>query len=162
MPKINVQGSGHAGPAPLPGGHQYLVYPNAHPHYLQTLKHSIHIIDTKIKSYQPCNDAFRALPGGRTLLQVWSDPDVWINFDPSLNHGDYGATRGKDITITAFSLRMGYWTVAATLVHELAHVNGASGTTHDAEGTLHSCLLKNLEDPAIIGQIVQASKVRMA
>jgi hypothetical protein len=162
MPKINVQGSGHAGPAPLPGGHQYLEYPSAHPHYLHALKHAIRIIDSRIKSYQPCNDAFKTLPGGLTLLQVWNDPNVWINFDPSLQNGDYGATRGKEVTITAFSLRAGYWTVAATLVHELAHVNGASGTTHDAEGTLRSCLLKNLENPSIIGSIVRASGARIA
>ena len=160
MPKINASGSGHSGPAPLPGGHQYLAYSNAT--YVHTLKRAMDIIQHKITAHKPCNEAFKQLPGGRTLAQIWVDPNVWINFDPSSKHGDYGATRGKDITITAFSLRMGHWTVAATLVHELAHVNGASGSTHAAEATLSSCLLSNLEDPNIIGQVARASIYRIA
>ena len=160
MARINIPGAGHAGPAPLPGGHQYLTYTDAN--FLATLKRAIQIIDTRIKSNTACNTAFSALPGGRSLLQVWTDNSVWINFDPRRLQGDFGATRGNDITITAFSLAMGHWTTAATLVHEMAHVNGASGTTHDAEGTLRSCLLQGLEDPTIIGAIVQSAKNRIA
>ena len=162
MPHINEQGSGHTGPAPLPNGHQYLPYPATPPIFLQTLKQAIRIIDTKIKGYKPCNDAFKALPGGRTLAQIWSDTAVWINFDPSTTHGDYGATRGNNVTITAFTLRKGVWPTTATLVHELAHVGGAPGTNHDAEGTLRRCLLKNLEDPNIIGELIRTSKVSVA
>jgi len=157
---INTPDTGHLGPDPLPGGHQYLTYTDAH--FLATLKQAVHIIDAKIKTYKPCNDRFKDLPGGRTLLRVWTDRSVWINFDPRRRHGDFGATRGNDITITAFSLAMGRWTTAATLVHELAHVNGASGDTHDAESTLRSCLLQDLEDPTIIGAIVKSGNTRIA
>jgi hypothetical protein len=159
MPQINTPVTKHAGPAPLPGGHQYLPYTDAA--FLTTLKSAIQLIDVKIKGQVSCDNAFKALPGGRTFLQVWTDPSVWINFDPKRTAKDYGATRGNDITITAYSLAMGAWTVAATLVHEMAHVNGASGTTHAAEATLKSCLMKDLEDPGIIGSIITASRTRI-
>jgi hypothetical protein len=151
MPNINIPASGHIGPAPIPGGHQYLPYTDAR--HLATLRRAIQIIDARIRGHAPCNQAFRALPGRRSFAEVWGDNSVWINFDPSVAIEDYGATRGNEVTITAFSLNGGIWTVAATLVHEFAHVNGAPGDTHEAEGTLRSCLLKNLENPAIIGKI---------
>lgn len=160
MPRINTPATGHAGPTPLPGGHQYLAYTDAA--FVSTLNRAIAIVEHRIRGHVSCDNAFRLLPGGRTFSQVWNDPGVWINFDPSRAQGDFGATRGREITVTAFSLAMGRWTVAATLVHEMAHVNGASGTTHDAEATLRSCLLRGLEDPTIIGQIVRSSSTRYA
>lgn len=160
MPTVNTPASGHVGPTPLPGGHQYLPYTD--PHFITTLHRAIYIIDSKICGFMPCNNAFALLPGRRTFAALWADNTVWINFDPSIRAKDYGATRGRDITITAYALRMGKWTVAATLVHELAHVNGASGTTRDAEATLRNCLLKNLEDPGIIGEVAQSARSRIA
>jgi hypothetical protein len=156
MPMINLPTSGHVGPAPLVGGHSYLTYTNAT--FLHTLNSAVHIITKRIFGYAPCDAAFTALPGGRTFREVWADPDVWLNFDPSRRQGDFGATRGNDITITAFSLAMGRWTVAATIVHEMAHVNGAPGNTHAAEATLRDCLLKGLEDPTIIGAIPRSPR----
>jgi len=158
MPRINTPKSNHKGPAPLPGGHQYLPYTDWS--YLHTLKRAIHIIDTRIRDNAGCNASFKALPGGRTFAQIWTDKSVWINFDPSKQDGDYGATRGSDTTITAFSLMRGHWTVAATLIHELAHVNGAPGNTHQAEATLKSCLLPGLEDPTIIGKLLLSPNTR--
>ncbi len=46
---------------------------------------------------------------------------------------------------------MGRWTVAASLVHELAHVNGAPGDSHAAEATLPCCGFAALYVPTIIG-----------
>ena len=43
--------------------------------------------------------------------------------------------------------------LVATLIHELAHVNGASGVDHAAEQTLTSCLMQAHHDPNIIGQL---------
>jgi hypothetical protein len=151
MVQINTAASGHAGPAPLPGGHRYETYTSEA--FLATLRRAMKIIDDRIVGHKPCNDAFKALPGGRSFADVWADNTVWINFDPTRAQGDFGATRGKEVTITAFSLAMGRWTTAATLVHELAHVNGAPGNTHAAEATLRHCLLAGLEDPTIIGAI---------
>jgi hypothetical protein len=151
MPQINTPTSGHAGPAPLPGGHKYQPFTNAV--LVSTLTSAMKIIDTRIKGNKKCDEAFKALPGGRTFARIWADNSVWINFDPSKAGGDFGACRGNDITLTAYTLGMGRWTVAATLIHELAHVNGASGLTHDAEATLSACLLPGLEDKTIIGRL---------
>ncbi|HKO49135.1 MAG TPA: hypothetical protein VJV79_15490 [Polyangiaceae bacterium] len=52
--------------------------------------------------------------------------------------------------------RMGQWTLAATLIHELAHVNGASGHDAAAERSLLPCLMGNLYDPHIIGRVDSA------
>ena len=153
MPNINTADSKHAAPG-ANSGWQWLPY--ADDALLITLRHAIRIIDHKINGYKPCNEAFKALPGGRTFAEVWKDPDVWISFDPKNNGRDFGATvtvGGKEVTITKYALRMGYWTTAATLVHELAHVNGADASGHAAEGTLRKCLLHKLEDPNIMGVI---------
>jgi len=159
VPKINTPGSGHGAPAPV-AGWQWLAYSNAA--YLAALRRAVRIIDTRVKGHRPCDNAFRALPGGRTFSQVWNDSTVWISYDPGGTANRYGATLGKEVTITAYSLRMGHWTVAATLVHELAHVNGAGGATTAAEDTLKSCLLHGLHDPTIIGRIVRRSLRRLA
>lgn len=158
MPRINTAGSGHAGPVPIPGGHQYLPYTD--PTFLATLQRAISIISTRINGNARCEVAFQALPGRRTFMQIWMDNSIWINFDPSRMGGDFGAARGKEITITAYALAMGHWTVAATLIHELAHVNGAPGITHQAEATLRSCLLPGLEDPTIIGKLTGPANSR--
>ena len=158
MPRINTAASGHAGPVPIPGGHQYLSYTDAT--FIATLQRAVGIIDSRIRGSSKCDAAFRALPGGRTFAQIWADNSVWINFDPSRTGGDYGATRSKEVTITAYALAMGHWTVAATLIHELAHANGAPGITHQAEATLRSCLLPGLEDPAIIGKLTGPANYR--
>jgi hypothetical protein len=153
LPQINIPSSGHTGPAAI-AGWQWLPYTDAD--YLKTLKEAITIINDRINGNQPCDNAFRALPGGRTFAQVWSDNAIWISYDPKNDGHNYGVTNavnGKEISITQFSLRMGRWTTAATLIHELAHTNGAPGTTHLAEGTLRHCLLRGLEDPSIIGAI---------
>ena len=148
MPSINQPAAGHAGPV-VPGGHAYQPLTNAG--FVRLVQDAFAIITPRITGHAPCNAAFRALPNGRTFAALWVDPAIWINFDPRNVSGDFGATSGNDITITAFSLGMGKWTVAATLVHEMAHVNGAPGNTHAAEGTLRSCLLADHENPAIIG-----------
>ncbi len=150
MPSINIPGSGHAGP-PTNSGWQWLPYTDDA--MLSTLRRAIHVIDSRIKDYKPCNAAFKALPRGRSFAQVWNDPTIWISYDPNQGGLNYGATLGQDVTITRYALHMGLWTTAATLVHELAHTNGADGISHDAEGTLRSCLLQGLENPQIVGSI---------
>jgi hypothetical protein len=92
--------------------------------------------------------SFSGLPGGRTLSSRIAS-EIWINFDPSTRHGDWGWTipssHPNDIVITAYTCRMGRWSLAGTIVHELAHLNGADGHSHAAEETLRGC---GLESPA--------------
>jgi|SRR5450631_2798019 hypothetical protein len=160
MPSINTPASKHAGPAATMGW-QWLPYTNAT--MLAALRRAIHIIDVRIKGSKPCNAAFKALPSGRTFAQVWSDPSIWINYDPDRIGHRFGVTHSlggtHNISITQYALSMGEWTTAATLIHELAHTNGApGGRSHAAEATLSKCLLNSLENKAILGAIQRASK----
>jgi hypothetical protein len=81
---------------------------------------------------------------------------VWISYDPGSASGRFGATLGNEVTLSQYAFRMGSWTLVATLIHELAHVNGADGVSHDAEATLQKCLMGAHHDPAILGQIRSA------
>jgi hypothetical protein len=153
MPQINTPHSGHVAPPPKSG---YSWLPYTKQRHLATLQQAIRIIDSRVENSHSCNLAFQALPGGRSFAQVWRDPNIWISYDPKADGTSYGATDyvgGKEITITEFTLRMGVWTTAGTLIHELAHTNGADGVSHDAEGTLKKCLLQTVEDPTILGMV---------
>src|SRR5664279_2091109 len=127
MPTINTPSSAHAGPATI-AGWQWLPYTDAT--LLHTLRDAIHIISARINGNKPCDAAFKALPSGRTFAQVWADASIWVSYDPDNIGTKYGVTDrvgGSEISITRYALRMGRWTTAATLIHELAHTNGAPG-----------------------------------
>ena len=157
MATIHVPGDAHATPV---GRHQWLPYSDARKK--KVVEDALFILKHNIKGSRPCNRCFEALSGGRSFDDVLGDAGVFISFDPANRQGDFGATIGSDVTITDFSIRMGRWTVAATLVHELAHVNGAPGDTHDAENTLTCCGLGALHDPNIIGAADEPPGSRMA
>jgi hypothetical protein len=83
---------------------------------------------------------FRTLPNGRSLTELLADSDIWINFLVGSNaFGMTNAVSGKEIAIGVRSFRIGRWTVLATLVHELAHVNGVDPDT-DAKGAERAVL----------------------
>lgn len=92
---------------------------------------------------------FKGLSGRRSLTQLLVDNSIWINYHATIIH--YGETEfalsaGNEIALSNKCCRMGRWTLLATLIHELAHTNGADGTTHDAELALIHCGLgKNSE-----------------
>lgn len=72
------------------------------------------------------NTYFKTLPGGRSLQQLLDDRTIWINYHATMT--DYGETDrvgGKEIAISKTAFDVGRWTVLATLIHELAHSNGA-------------------------------------
>jgi hypothetical protein len=54
---------------------------------------------------------------------------------------------GKEIAVSETSFKIGRWTVLATLIHELAHSNGApGGADKRAERAVYACGLgKKLE-----------------
>jgi hypothetical protein len=151
MPKINKPRSGHTGPSPV-AGWEWLPFADAT--YLKRVERAVQIIDLRIKGHKPCDSAFKALPGGRSFADIWSDSSIWISYDSGGAAGRFGATLGKEITVSQYSCRMGHWTLVATLIHELAHVNGADGVSHDAEATLQSCMMSAHHNPAIIGQLI--------
>lgn len=149
--KINTAASGHMGPVKN-GNAEWLSYQPAQATQLRMLERAMNIINSNIKGSRPCNTAFSALPNGRSFDDVFNDDSIWISYCP--DNDDYGFTNrvsGSEITICQLAFRWGYWTVVGTLVHEMAHTNGAPIDTHAAEGTLLSCGLAKVHDPTIIG-----------
>jgi hypothetical protein len=102
-----------------------------------------------------CNAAFEALPGLRPFSDVWHDPNVWISFsmDPVDVHYGWSFEFGRDVAITHAAFSRSWTFVAATLVHELAHINGAPGPpSRAAEDTLRHCGFEWQRDPTVVGQ----------
>jgi hypothetical protein len=116
-----------------------------------------------------CNAAFAALPGGRDFSAIFNDPDVWISYNSNPQAGLFGthaaAPFNKEITIAAyvFTLPNPIAILAATIVHELAHVNGAPGwPSPAAESTLPPCGFGAEYDPGILGLLKSAKRNRLA
>lgn len=101
-----------------------------------------------------CEQAFRALPRHRGFRDVWMDPGVWIRYTSSIRARGYTHPNGLDVAVTlaGFGASPIQWrSIAATLVHEMAHVNGAPGTDRTAEAVLRECLFADHHDPYILG-----------
>ena len=113
-----------------------------------------------------CNAAFAKLVGRRNFAAVWKDPGIWISFNPNPVEGAFGITYKKDIAIYAhvFTLREPVRWIAGTLIHELAHVNGAPGTadSKEAEATLLSCGFDDVHNPATVGAVRRPKQVDLA
>lgn len=155
MPQINSPTTPHRGPSAV-GGWQWLPFSDAS--FLSHVRQALDIITTRISTQRDCDDAFRRLPHGRGFPDVWFDPTIWISFDPTLVGGRFGATLANEITLSQYACRMGAWTIVATLIHELAHVNGAGGSTNAAESVLNHCRMKEHFHPEIIGQVIRAPR----
>lgn len=151
MPQIHLPSSNIQAPAKIHGW-QWLPYRDAK--LLDNLKRAIALIDKRIKGNPTCEKAFANLKKGRSFSEVWNDPSVWISYDPDKSGTMHAVVIGNHMTLTAYTLAMGQWTTAATIIHELAHVNGApGGNSSQAEDILLECLLKDLHNPAYIGRL---------
>jgi hypothetical protein len=123
------------------------------------------ILDNKgiLKS---CNAAFAKLLGGRDFTALWKDPSIWVSFNPNPADGLFGITYKKDIAIAAyvFAQREPVRWIAATLVHELAHVNGAPGGEESkaAESTLPQCGFDDKYNPATVGMVLRPKTIYLA
>jgi len=85
---------------------------------------------------------FETLPLRRSLTNLLADNTIWINYNPSLTiEGTTNFAGGNEIAIGPPSFRVGRWMVLATLIHELAHVNGVRGrvSPQAAEDALLHC-----------------------
>jgi hypothetical protein len=94
------------------------------------------------------NDYFRSLPRGRSLTQILADRTIWISFAPDIDAmGGTDPNGLKEIGIAPIAYQWGRWTVLGTLVHELAHTNGAPGGASRAaeEALIHCGLGKHSE-----------------
>lgn len=138
MSSIQINIGDHA--SRMPG---YVLFPN---HY----RNDIYWVRKKsrwITINKPhANSYFKSLTGGKSLSELLKDKSIWINYHATM--GYYGETEyagGKEIAISNYACRRGRWTMLATLIHELAHANGAAGG-HSAELALVHCGLGNMSE----------------
>lgn len=84
---------------------------------------------------------FKSLSEGNSLRKLLADSSIWINYHATMTYfGETEYVGGKEIAISDAACRWGRWTMLATLVHELAHANGAAGgSSHAAELALIHC-----------------------
>lgn len=119
-------------------------------------------LDKKIDLYGPCNKYFKSLPKGRSFSHFWRDNSIFIDFSPSTIAQFYGATHSndKDICISAWCLdAQNRWMIAATIIHEFAHIAGApGGVSHAAEKAADKCGFKPQYNPTILGSIEKLGK----
>lgn len=143
MISVNSSKNPHSGPlgaGPVPD------------RYLGTLKEALRILTHRVRDDGRCNESFLALPYQNDFRSFIDNPYIWINYDPA-NDGELcGWTRPNvypmDIVLTQYSLRMGKWLAAATIIHELAHLNGApGGDSHTAELRVLECGLHSANGP---------------
>ena len=134
---------------PVPGGGDARFWPYAGGGSRATLTRAINIIQSRIyRTSSSCNTYFSHLPGSLRFDDIWTDPDFWLYWDPRGNPGFYGATSGKNTTVSQFALAKGTWVTVATIVHEMAHIGGAPGApSMAAENALPKCGLAGLVDP---------------
>lgn len=93
------------------------------------------------------NVYFKTLPQGRTLTQILNDSSVWVNYHATMPFFGEAEIGGHELAIAERSFRIGRWTVLATLIHELAHINGApTGASTLAEEALLHCGLGKMSE----------------
>ena len=110
--------------------------------YYSSLKWARSKLFDVAKHNPPANTFFRSLPGGRSLTSLINDSGIWINYAPSVAPL-FGQTRmgTGEIGISDRPFALGRWMVLATVVHELAHVDGAPNTGGNtlAEEAVYHC-----------------------
>ncbi len=147
---IHTPGDGHISPSADALGHTWLRYTDVK--QITMLQLALGIMQKNVRGNTQCNACFSSLPGGRTFDSVLDDPSVFI----SLNIGpDRAVTKifDHDIAISVGEYDRGRWAVAATLCHEMAHINGAPTTTTQAEDTLGCCGFGADRTPGLVGSV---------
>lgn len=109
------------------------------------------------KNIHSADAYFRTLPNRKRLTTLLADNTIWINYHPTSSAlGLTNYAGGKEIAISNKAFKIGRWTVLATLIHELAHVNGVRGsvTPLAAERAVLECglgkrseLTSGIDDP---------------
>lgn len=102
------------------------------------------------------NKYFKKMPDGKSLTQLLNDSSIWINYCPGLTLFGEAQISGKELAIGPNSFPKGKWVVLGTLIHELAHINGApTGNNTQAEEALYHCglgtdaeWLDGIDDPS--------------
>jgi hypothetical protein len=118
----------------------------------------------KRAEHPTCNKYFKTLVKGKTLKEVLQEGLVTLHYlapkdDKSYDKLPAANTAGRDIAINpVYLLDTDPEPLACTLIHELAHVAGATTNTRDehaadAENALLSCMCKKHHDPQNLGSI---------
>jgi hypothetical protein len=171
----NLPSRNHVGPEPtydpanVPKKFGPLTWEPIPEEYYHTCQFALMRLITRLgTTMTDCNAAFLALGQKRTLLDVISDPRVWVSYNsctyPDLfglgfwHKGFYEIAIADQVFRRPNPIPM----VAATLLHEMAHFAGASNHSNDAERTLLKCGFKDQYDPDAIGQIARGSVHRLA
>jgi hypothetical protein len=164
MPKVNYLGSGHGRflVRDPKTGDEARFWEFDMPQTI-ILGHAFILISMRSLSSKRCNDCFKRLPGGRSFDEVWKDGEIWISYDSRTDRGWYGVTMEgrKEISLSQSAFNEGVERVAGTLVHELAHTNGAPTTTGQADDTLLECDFKKVHQ-GVIGARRISLPTRMA
>ncbi len=120
-------------------------------------------VTDKAAKYPSCNKYFKSLPRNKTLKEVLDEGDITIHcLVPKENYTladvPFGNTAGRDIGINPVLFLEAPEQLASTLIHELAHVAGASTNADPddpksgaAELALKYCLCSKQYDPDILG-----------
>jgi len=177
MAKLNVAGCGHGNKTEAYAGGT-LVHYNAFPKgtpadrarlgKVQKAFDIVDKLDKRINLANACNVYFKTLPKGKSFRHFWRDATIFINYDPAPGANIYGDTHNndKDIALHRWCTdTKNVWTIAATIVHELAHIGGAPGQPSPAaEQALPQCGFKLQYDPTITGSIESVARMieRMA
>jgi len=86
------------------------------------------------------NVYFRSLPGKRTLTALLDDRSIWVSYTTAPVMGShYFLDKFHEIGLGFSAFREGPPTLLGTLIHELAHANGAPDDTYLAEDALVHC-----------------------
>ena len=127
----------HASPIP-----RYRAFPKGSTKY-SMLKWTRSKLFRMVKNNPRCNTYFRSLPNGRSLTNLINDSRIWVNYDPTIPPPLTGETHVPtgEIALPDLPFIKGRWVLLGTIIHELAHVNGAPITGGDtrAEEALYHC-----------------------
>lgn len=156
MPRINFVDSGHQLPAPIGGARFQPFIRAADGPKIRLLEAAMRFIESQLVQTRTdsCESAFHSHSEGRGFAEVWADPDIWISYSLATHARGLTHYNGRDIalSITAFGDQTIQWRpVAATLIHELAHANGAPRNTHEAERAVRVCRFADQYDPSLVG-----------
>lgn len=124
----------------------YLAVPGGH---VSAIKAALRAIEAMAAARPACNQYFLSLRFKKSLSQILSNPNIWINYSPHLDTLDHAAQTyfydNQDWAEIALApstcegpTRIGK--IMGTLLHEFAHVAGARGTIEkSAEISLFAC-----------------------
>ena len=117
-------------------------------------------ITQKAAKHEPCNAYFRGLPYRKTLKQILAGRITLHALVPKKGYTDYdlplgaGAVDAIGLNLLLFAEK-GTAEMQATLIHELAHLGGASISKKSlqAETALKHCLMPKHFDPKAYGDL---------